>query len=116
MSTVQLLVTLVMAVAVLLFLGKVSAYSTILGGLISTVPNAYYAHMVFRHRGASAMPRVIRAVYMGEVIKLVMMGAGFAMALTLVSPLNEIALFAGFVLVHMAGMVALAAIQSRARQ
>lgn len=116
MIIVQLVVILVMAAVTYLLLGKVGAYSTVLGGLISTVPNAYYAHMVFRHRGASAMSRVIRSIYVGEVIKLVMMGAGFAMALILVEPLDELALFAGFVLVHVAGMVALVRIQPGARQ
>jgi ATP synthase protein I len=52
------------------------------------------------------MTQVIRSVYIGEAVKLALMGTGFAAAFILVDPLNKLALFMGFILVHVAGMVA----------
>lgn len=112
----QTAVMLVLAIASLFLWGRVSAGSLLLGGLISILPNAYYAHKVFRHRGAQAMTRMVSAIYMGELIKLALMGAGFALAFKYVRPLNAIALFAGFVLVHAAGIAALATLQAPARK
>ena len=116
MTVVQGAVTLALAITSYLFWGRVSAYSLLLGGLISTVPNAYYARAVFRHRGARALTRTVKAIYMGELIKLAMMGAGFALAFKYVRPVDATALFAGFVLTHAAGMAALVKIQATSRQ
>lgn len=57
------------------------------------------------------MKRTVKAIYMGELIKLALMGAGFALAFKYVRPLDAVALFAGFVLVHAAGIAALVKIQ-----
>src|SRR5690554_2899109 len=108
----QCVATLILALVFWVLWGRVSAYSMMLGGLISTVPNAIYARQVFRYRGARAMTQVVKAIYMGEFIKLTLMGSGFALAFTLVEPLDTKALFAGFVLVHGAGIAALAKIQA----
>lgn len=112
MTAVQCVATVVLVAVSYLLWGVVSAYSVLLGGLISTVPNAYYARKVFRHRGARAMTRAVKAIYMGELVKLAMMGAGFGLAFKMVDPLNAFALFAGFVLVHVSGMAALVRVQA----
>ncbi|HBN14385.1 MAG TPA: hypothetical protein DD407_05045, partial [Pseudohongiella sp.] len=41
----------------------------------------------------------------GEAIKLVLSAAGFALSFIYVEPLNVVALFSGFVLVYLAGVV-----------
>lgn len=116
MIIAQIVVMLVTAAVASLLWGTVTAYSIALGALISIVPNAYYARKVFQHRGARAMTLIVKAIYMGEFIKLTMMGAGFALAFIYVKPLDTMALFAGFVLVHMAGIAALVNIQKRPQQ
>lgn len=88
-------------------LSRVLAYSVLLGGLISVVANARFATLVFRHSGARAMEVVVRNAYMGELMKLLMIGTGFALVFVLVDPLHAPGLFTGFVVVHMAGLVAL---------
>lgn len=88
-------------------LGLVFAGSVLLGGLISIIPNAYFAHKVFRHTGARAMETVVRNAYLGEFVKLALTGAGFGLAFVLVEPLHVPGLFAGFVLVHVTGIAAL---------
>lgn len=105
--SVQAATTAVLAGTSLLLLGLVFAYSVLLGGLISLVPNGWYANLFFRHSGARATEKVVRNAYLGEAMKLVMTSAGFALVFILVDPLHAPGLFAGFVLVHVAGLVAL---------
>ena len=97
--------------ATLVLLGTVSAYSVLLGGVITMVPNAYFASKVFRHTGARAMEQIVRSAYLGEIIKLALTGAGFALAWSFVRPLQVAALLAGFLLVHITGTVALVRLQ-----
>lgn len=103
---VQAATTLLLAVLALTQ-DRVLAYSVLLGGLISLVPNAGFASLVFRRSGARAMGAVVRNAFVGELLKLVAIGAGFALVFVLVDPLHVIGLFTGFVLVHLAGLVAL---------
>lgn len=104
--SVQAITTLLSACGALM-LGSVVAYSVLLGGLLSLIPNAGFASLVFRHSGARAMGAVVRNAYMGELMKLVMIGVGFGLVFVLVDPLHVLGLFTGFVVVHMAGLVAL---------
>jgi len=104
----QLIILLVLAVLAQLILGTVVAYSVLLGGLLSLVPNAYFAYKVTRHAGARATDRMVRSAYIGEVMKLALTGAGFALVFTQVRPLHVVGLFCGFIVVHLVGLVALA--------
>lgn len=88
-------------------LGWTGAYSLLLGGLICAIPNAYFAVKAFQYRGARAAQKIVRAFYLGETIKLLMMSAGFLLSFIFVEPLNTLALFAGFILVYLAGLMAL---------
>jgi ATP synthase protein I len=105
LAAVQLLVVFGLSSAALLFLGWISAYSVLIGGLINMIPNAYFAHKAFRYRGARAAQKIVRELYTGEAIKLLLMGAGFALSFLYVKPLNTAALFSGFVLVHITGIL-----------
>lgn len=85
-------------------LGGVAAWSAALGGIISIAPNAYFAHRVFRHAGARSIEKAVRSAYQGEFVKLLMMGAGFALVFTLVEPILVPAVFGGFLAVHVVGL------------
>lgn len=87
-------------------LDAVAAWSAGLGGVISILPNAYFAHCVFRHAGARSIEKVVRSAYQGELVKLLMMGAGFALVFALVEPLRVSAVFGGFLVVHVGGLLA----------
>ena len=87
-------------------LGWISAYSLLLGGMICAVPNAYFSFKAFRYRGARAAQKIVRAFYLGEAIKILLMGAGFALAFIYVEPLSSRALFAGFIVVYLVGLLA----------
>lgn len=116
MIAVQSAALLILSAVILLVAGRVSAYSLLTGGLISLLPTAYFAHKAFRYRGARAMTQAVKAIYLGELIKLVLMGTGFALAFNTIRPLDALALFAGFVLVHVTGIAALVTLQQAARK
>ena len=82
------------------------AGSVVLGGVISILPNAYFAHCVFRHAGARSIEKAVRSAYQGEVVKLLMMGAGFALVFAFVEPIEVPAVFGGFLVVHAGGLLA----------
>ena len=105
LATVQAVTTLLLA-GISLALGTVLAYSVLLGGLISLIPNTGFAILVFRQSGARAVGAIVRNALLGELMKLGLVGAGFALVFVLVDPLHVIGLFTGFVFVHLAGLVA----------
>jgi ATP synthase protein I len=94
------------ALVVFVTLGAVTAGSVLLGGIISILPNAYFAHCVFRHAGARSIEKAVRSTYQGELIKLLMMGAGFGLVFALVEPIAVPAVFGGFLVVHVGGLLA----------
>jgi ATP synthase protein I len=107
LASVQAITTLSLAgISLLLDSAGVLAYSVLLGGLISLIPNTGFAILVFRQSGARAVGAIVRNALLGELMKLVLIGAGFALVFVLVDPLHVIGLFTGFVFVHLAGLVA----------
>lgn len=101
----QLLFLLLISALAAILAGWVSAYSLLIGGLISLIPGTLFASRVFKYRGARAAQMIAREVYRGEAIKWFLTGLGFALSFIYVEPLNVVALFSGFVLVHLAGVV-----------
>lgn len=95
-------ITLVqLALLVLLCLGllavdRVVAYSALGGGLIAIVPQAYFAALAFRWRGARSAGAIARSSYAGEVGKFVLSIAGFALVFAIVRPIHAPAVFAGY--------------------
>lgn len=87
-------------------LGWIVAYSLLLGGMVCAIPNAYFSFKAFRYRGARAAQKIVRAFYVGEAVKIFLICAGFALSFVYVEPLSSGALFAGFILVYIAGLLA----------
>ena len=82
----------------------VVAYSAFAGGLISAIPGAYFSYKTFQHRGARSTNKMIASVFKGEAIKLGLIAAGFALTFASVEPLAPLWVFAGFLVVHSAGI------------
>ena len=101
----QLAVTVFIAVLSLLISGIVLAYSALLGGLISAVPNSYFALHAFRFQGARNAQNVVKGFIRGELGKIIITVMLFALSFTLITSLNEIALLLGFTLTHFTGVV-----------
>ena len=82
-----------------LLIDGVASYSILLGGLISIVPNGYFAWKVFRFRGARNTPLIVKSFYAGETGKLIMTGVFFAMVFAGIKPLNELAVIVSFTII-----------------
>ena len=91
------LVTLGVATGVLRYHAEPAlAHSCALGGLVAILPQAYFAGMVFRYRGARAARRIAGFSQLGEVGKLVLTALGFALIFALLRPVSAGAVFAGY--------------------
>jgi ATP synthase protein I len=96
------------ASAILIPLDKVTAYSIFIGGMISVLPNAYFAHQVFRYVGAAFAREVARSFYRGESGKFVLTLALFSATFALVQPLQVFVLFMTYLSVMLLNAVILA--------
>jgi len=94
--TLAQLAVLVPLCLLLLALDKVAAYSVFSGGLIAIVPQAYFAALAFRWRGARSARAMARSGYLGEVGKFVLSVAGFAAVFAVLRPIDGLAVFAGY--------------------
>jgi len=81
---------------VLLAMDEVLAYSVLAGGLIAIVPQAYFAALAFRWRGARSARAIARSSYIGEVGKFLLSVAGFAVVFTVLRPIDGLSVFAGY--------------------
>ncbi len=96
----QLLATIVLA-AILLMIDHVVAYSSLVGGLIATLANAWLAIKVFSVRSTVAAESLLTTFYVGEIYKFVFTGAMFIVAFVLIKPVSAIALLLTYFLIHM---------------
>lgn len=93
--------------------GRVSAYSLLIGSLISVISGIWFASRVFKYRGARSASLIAREAKRGEAGKMALCAAGFALSFIYVKPLNVVALFSGFVLIHLVGLVSFALFNGR---
>jgi ATP synthase protein I len=94
--TLAQLVTLGLLGLVMLASDEVRAYSVLSGGLIAIVPQAYFAALVFRRRGARSARAIARSSYAGQVGKFLLSIAGFAAVFVALRPIDALAVFAGY--------------------
>jgi ATP synthase protein I len=102
----QLVVTVVLSAAWMV-VGYIAAYSALVGGLIATVANAWFAAKIFRRKGKSiessieTAETVLTTFYVGEIYKFIFTGAMFFMAFVLIKPISAIALLVTYFLIHL---------------
>ncbi len=94
--TLAQLVILVVLCLFLLASDKVRAYSVFSGGLIAILPQAYFAALTFRWRGARSARAIARSSYAGQVGKFLLSVAGFAAVFVALRPIDAPAVFAGY--------------------
>lgn len=80
----------------LLAFDRVIAYSVLCGGLLAIVPQAYFAVLAFRWRGARSARAIARSSYVGELGKFLLSVAGFALVFAVVRPIHGPAVFLGY--------------------
>ena len=94
--TLAQLATLTLLCLPLLAYDQVVAWSLAAGGLIAIIPQAYFARLAFRRRGAKSARAVARSSYAGEIGKFMLSVAGFAVVFATVRPISGLAVFAGY--------------------
>ncbi len=94
--TLAQLATLTLLCLLMLAYDQVVAWSLAAGGLIAIVPQAYFARLAFRWRGAKSARAVARSSYAGEIGKFLLSIAGFAVVFATVRPISGLAVFAGY--------------------
>ncbi|MFT6220753.1 MAG: ATP synthase protein I [Candidatus Endobugula sp.] len=106
----QIIVIVVVSVVVGLIKSKAD-YSVLVGGMIYIIPNMYFALYAFRFRGAHAARFVLLSFYRGEMGKFLLSGVGFAIAFTLVNPLDVLLLFSIYIALTFIQWIQLATIK-----
>ena len=96
----QLILTLVVS-GLLLFSGKIAAYSALVGGVIATVTSAWFAIKVFAGRKTNDPAKELQTFYLAEINKIIMTGAMFVAVFVLIKPVNGAALLAVYFLVYL---------------
>jgi len=96
--TLAQLAILVLLCLALLAADKVRAWSVFSGGLIAILPQAYFAALAFRWRGAKSARAIARSAYVGQVGKFLLSLAGFAAVFVVLRPIDAPAVFAGYLL------------------
>ncbi|MGA1741932.1 MAG: ATP synthase subunit I [Pseudohongiellaceae bacterium] len=109
----QLVATTIAALSAFVLMGSVTGYSVFLGGMVSALPNAYFAIKAFRYSGARQMPLVVKSFYAGESGKLIITAIMFGLVFAGVKPLNELAVIISYILVLISGLIATATLGLR---
>ena len=86
--------------------GRAAALSALVGGVNSLVPTAYFAHKLLRSSSADAGNGALGVWLRAEVAKIAIICGMFAAAFVLLKGLDMVALFAGFIVVHIGGVIA----------
>jgi ATP synthase protein I len=92
-------------------LDKVTAYSIAIGGMISVIPNAYFARQVFKYTGAAYAREVTQAFYRGESGKFIATLGLFAATFVFVRPLQVFVLFLAYLIVMLLNAILLATLR-----
>lgn len=74
----------------------VVAKSLLIGGLISVLPNAYFARQVFKYAGAAYAREVNQSFYRAEAGKFIATVGLFAATFAMVRPLSAVAVFSAY--------------------
>lgn len=96
--TLAQLLILILLCLFLLVSDTVRAYSVFSGGLIAVIPQAYFAALAFRWRGARSARAIAHSSYAGQVGKFLLSIAGFAVVFVTLRPLDAPAVFVGYLI------------------
>jgi len=92
------LAVLLLLVGILSLVNRLVAVSALAGGMIYTIPQAWFSRQAFKYIGARQTDLVVRSMYRGEFGKVVLTAALFAAVFTLDKQWNYLALFTTFLL------------------
>lgn len=87
------------------FESRLAGYSAIVGGLIFVIPNAYFAHRMYRYQGARHARLMVGNMFRAESIKLALTAVFFAAVFILMEPVHVPALLFTFAVMVVLGPV-----------
>lgn len=94
----MMMVALVMAAW--FFKGYIPAITALAGGLISIIPNFFWARRFFSKIGTSAPKQIVRYFYLGELLKMIV-SVALLVTVACVFKVNLLALFSGFLAAYL---------------
>ena len=92
----QVFSVLLLALLLWVFKGGMAGYSAVWGGVTVILPNFYFARKLFAQTGAQAMNKIVRAFYVGEVMKLALT-IGLCLLIFKLIPIAMLSFFAAFI-------------------
>ena len=81
--------------------GLIAGYSGLCGGLISLLPDMYFASKAFEFSGTLSAQSIVRSFYTGEAGKVIFTVVLFALTFSVLNPLSPLAVFGVFVLTQL---------------
>jgi len=75
----QLGASVIAALMTMVIFGSAEALSALLGGVVSALPNAYFARKLFQYQGARAARQIVNSFYKGEAVKIILSIVLFAL-------------------------------------
>lgn len=75
---------------------RLAGYSALIGGLIFIIPNAYFAHRMYRHEGSRQANLMVGDMFRAESIKLSLTAVFFTAVFILIEPVHVLALLFTF--------------------
>ncbi len=92
----QVVVVLLIAILFFIFRGNVAALSSLCGGMIYTIPNAYFIRKAWQYLGASRMVHTVSSFYKGETWKMFLSALLFAALFKTFPQADMVAVFSAF--------------------
>ena len=89
-----------------LWLGKTAGYSTLLGGVVAVLPNAFLAARLLTPGSAASAGAMLKAAWLGVIGKLLMTVVLFGVIFVAVNPLSVPAVFGGYIAAQLVILVA----------
>ena len=112
----QFIAVVLLAIAGFGLSGVTTGLSLGLGGLICWVSNTVFTVKAFRYRGASATQKIVKEFALGEALKILLSGAGFALVFIYVSEVSPFLVLLGYIGVYLVGLVSTWAVLGAYRQ
>lgn len=96
----QIILTAILSLLLWIY-SWVSCYSALIGGVIATAANAWFAFKVFSSERIEQPTAILATFYMGEIYKFLLTASLFMMVFVLIKPINIMILLSVYFFVHM---------------
>ncbi|MBG11076.1 MAG: hypothetical protein CMD92_07930, partial [Gammaproteobacteria bacterium] len=100
----QVSATAFITVVSLALMSVPAAVSVLLGGIVSSASNAFFAAQTFKHRGARSAHKIVKGFLAGEIGKFFITIVMFALCFSLLPNVIEFAMILSFLTVHVVGV------------